>query len=208
MAYRDFTLEDLLIKFGISNKTVSLFEDVQLETLSASDWLKKSLSIGKKLRLRTEKGKSESIVMPILFELKDKNDDFLTIYSGEMLNVDKNLGINGECDFLLAQNTNSIGINSPVISVVEAKRGELEAGIEQCAAQMYGVLLFNQKTNNPIDVVYGCVTNGREWQFMKLENKQLFADEEIYNLKELPTILGIFQHIIDYYKAILEPVEA
>ena len=208
MAYRDFTLEDLQIKFGILSKKVLLFEHIQLERKPASDWLKKSLSIGQKLSPRTEKGKSESIVMPILSELKDKNDDFLMIYSGETLNVDRALGINGECDFLLTQNTGSMGINSPIIAVVEAKKGVLEDGMEQCAAQMYGMMLFNQKTNNPLDIIYGCVTNGREWQFMKLEGKQLYGDEEIYTLKELDTILGIFQHIIDYYKSILEPVAA
>ncbi len=208
MAYRDFTLEDLHVKFGIENQSVSLFEGIKLEDIPPSEWLKKSLSIGKKLRLRTEKGKSEGIVMPILFELKDRNDEFLMVHSGEVLNVDREQGINGECDFLLTKNTGSMGINSPIISVVEAKRGELEVGIEQCAAQMYGVMLFNQKTNNPLDVIYGCVTNGRDWQFMKLENKRLFGDENIYSIEKLETILGIFQHIIDYYKSILEPVAA
>ena len=208
MAYRDFTLEDLQIKFGISSKKISLFEGIELKRTPASDWLKKSLAIGQRLSPRTEKGKSESIITPILSEMKDKNDDFLMIYSGETLNVDKALGINGECDFLLTQNTKSLGINSPIVSVVEAKKGVLEDGMEQCAAQMYGIMLFNQKTNNPLDVIYGCVTNGREWQFMKLEGKQLYGDEEIYTLKELDTILGIFQYIIDYYKSILEPVAA
>jgi len=208
MAYKDFTLEDLQMKFGVINTNASLFEGVELKKVPISDWLEKVLSIGRRLPLRTEKAKSELIVTPILIYLKDLNDDFLVVYSGEVLKADKELGLNGECDFLLTRNTNSVSINLPMITVVEAKKGELDSGIEQCAAQMYGVTLFNKKTNNPLDVIHGCVTNGREWQFMKLENNQLFVDEEIYNLKELPTILGIFQHIIDYYKAILEPVEA
>ncbi len=208
MAYRDFTLEDLQMKFGVESGKMPLFKGVKLKKISISNWLKKVLSIGQTLPLRTEKAKSEAVVSPILFYLKDLNDDFLIMYSGEVLKVDRKLGLNGECDFLLAKNTGSLGINLPMITVVEAKKGELDLGIEQCAAQMYGAMLFNQKMNKPLDVIYGCVTNGREWQFMKLEDKLLHADEEIYTIKELPTILGIFQHIIDYYKAILEPVEA
>ena len=206
MAYRDFTLEDLQMKFGVINSNASLFKGVELKEVPISDWLKKVLSIGRRLPLRTEKAKSELIVTPILIHLKDLNDDFLVVYSGEVLKADKELGLNGECDFLLTRNTNSVSINLPMITVVEAKKGELDTGIEQCAAQMYGAMLFNKKTNNPLEVIYGCVTNGREWQFVKLESKQLYIDKEIHNLKELPTILGIFQYIIDYYKGILEPV--
>ena len=194
------------MKFGVINSNASLFKGVELKEVPISDWLKKVLSIGRRLPLRTEKAKSELIVTPILIHLKDLNDDFLVVYSGEVLKADKELGLNGECDFLLTRNTNSVSINLPMITVVEAKKGELDTGIEQCAAQMYGAMLFNKKTNNPLEVIYGCVTNGREWQFVKLESKQLYIDKEIHNLKELPTILGIFQYIIDYYKGILEPV--
>ena len=208
MAYRELTLEDLQIKFGVSNKVVSLFGGISITPVFGSDWLNRSLSSGQKLRLRTEKAKSEALVMPILIELKERNDDFLMIHSGEILSADKEKGLNGECDFIITKNTGSLNINLPIISVVEAKRGELDTGAEQCAAQMYGALVFNQNKGTPLDVIYGCVTNGREWQFMKLEGKQLYADIEIYTLKELETILGVFQHIIDYYKSILEPVTA
>ncbi len=208
MAYRELKLEDLEREFGLSNKVVPLFKDISIVPVIASDWLNRSLSSAQKLRLRTEKSKSEAIVMPILIELKERNDDFLMIHSGEILSADKEKGLNGECDFIITKNTGSLNINLPIISLVEAKRGELETGAEQCAAQMYGALVFNEKKGKPIDVIYGCVTNGREWQFMKLEGKQLYGDEEVYTLKELETILGIFQHIIDYYKSILEPIAA
>ena len=208
MAYRDFTLRDLEKKFGIQNIVVSLFADVSIAQIPPGEWLAKALSFSRKLVLRSEKAKSEAIVMPILLDLKDKNEDFFTVHSGEMLNVDKEQGINGECDFLLAKNAGTFNINLPLISVVEAKRGYLDVGVDQCAAQMYGVQLYNQSEGKPIDIIYGCVTNSGQWQFLKLEGNLLSIDDEIYTLKELPTILGIFQHIIDYYKAILEPVEA
>ena len=208
MAYRDFTLNKLEEKFSITSKIKSLFSQSDITTTTPDAWLSRSLEMGQKLRLRSEKMRSEVIVTPILLYLKGENSDFFTIYSGEVLNVDKELGLNGECDFLLAQNTDSYTIDTPIISVVEAKKHDIDLGINQCAAQMYGALLYNKKKEKPTEVIYGCVTTASDWQFMKLENNMLTIDKKIYSIEELETILGIFQHIIDYYKAILEPVEA
>jgi len=208
MAYRDFTLNTLEEKFSIINKGKALFSKSDIIPIAPSSWLSETLEMGQGLRLRSEKARSEAIVMPILFFLRKRNANFFTIHSGEVLNVDKENGLNGECDFLLSQNTGSYTIDTPIISIVEAKKHDIDLGINQCTAQMYGASLYNKKKGKFAEIIYGCVTTGSEWRFLKLENNLLSIDEEIYNLKELPTILGIFQHIIDYYKAILEPVEA
>jgi len=146
--------------------------------------------------------------MPVLLELKHLNDNFFTIFSGATLNVDKEHGLNGECDFILSAKPNAPYIDTPIISIVEAKNDMLNLGAGQCAAQMYAAKLQNEEDGKPLDIIYGCVTTARDWQFMKLENDLLTIDEKIYNIIELDTILGIFQHIIDYYKSILEPVAA
>jgi len=208
MAYRDFTLKDLDKKFGIESQVVSLFDVSNIARISASEWLSYSLNLGQQLQLITEKAKSEAIVMPILLELKNRNNNFFTIFSGSTLKVDKERGLNGECDFILSAKPKTPYIDTPIISVVEAKKGELELGMGQCAAQMYAAKLENDEDGKSIDVIYGCVTNGREWQFLKLENNLISIDEKIYPIDQLETILGIFQHIIDYYKSILEPVAA
>jgi len=140
--------------------------------------------------------------------LRKRNNHFFTIFSGSTLKVDKERGLNGECDFILSAKPKAYYIDTPIISVVEAKKGELELGMGQCAAQMYAAKLQNEEDGEPIDVIYGCVTNSGQWQFLKLENYQIYIDEKIYPIDKLNTILGIFQHIIDYYKSILEPVTA
>ena len=208
MAYRDFTLNTLEEKFSIINKGKVLFSKSDIVPIAPDSWLSETLEMGQGLRLRSEKARSEAIVSPILFFLRKINANFFTIHSGEVLNVDKENGLNGECDFLLSQNTGSYTIDTPIISVVEAKKHDLDLGINQCTAQMYGSALYNRKKGKFAEIIYGCVTTGSEWRFLKLENNLLSIDEEIYTIKELPTILGIFQRIIDYYKAILEPVEA
>ena len=208
MAYRDFTLKGLEKKFGIRHQVDELFDASKIDKVAASEWLNISLTFGQQMRPTTEKAKSEVIVMPILLDLKNRNDNFFNIFSGSVLKVDKENGLNGECDFVLSANPKSYVIDTPIISLVEAKKGELDLGMGQCAAQMYAAKLQNEEDGKPLDVIYGCVTNSDLWQFLKLENNMLTIDEEIYGIKELETILGVFQHIIDYYKSILEPVAA
>ena len=77
-----------------------------------------TLNIMRYLPNRSEKVKSESFIAPILAEIKIHNDDFLTIHSGDFLNVDPEHGLNGECDFILGKETHSLTIDAPLFIVV------------------------------------------------------------------------------------------
>lgn len=200
MAYRKYTLLDLKREFGVTNQLITLFKNKTISPVEASDNLKRDLKIARKIQPKSEKAKSELIVSRVLIDLMDKNDDFFTIYSGDNLPADTEKGLNGEIDFILAYNTQSFSINTPLISVVEAKRGEMDIGVNQCAAQMYGAKIFNDKANNSIPVIYGCVTNANEWLFLKLENNTIFVDKDRYSIRQLSQLLGIWQFIIDFYK--------
>lgn len=201
MAYTDFTLQDIKEKLNVSNQRVRMFP--ALKSIKPSERLKNDLIDAQILPSRTEKAKSELIVSPILKELWRKNQRFFTIYSGEILNADAANGLNGECDFILAKDIGSYSINYPIIQIVEAKKNDLEIGIPQCAAQMIGAKLFNKRQGVEIETIYGCVTTGEEWKFMKLE-KDLIIDEHIYYINKLSEILAVLQNIIEYYKTILK----
>ena len=205
MAYGDFTLELIEENFGIKNRVGQLFPSVQ--PVAPSEWLRTTLAQNSGLRLSSEKAKSEAIVFPILMELRQRNDHFLTVHSGCTLNIAPEKGLNGDgwplpCDFILAKDVQSFGINYPIIQIVEAKRGEIELGVAQCAAQLIGARLFNQKRNVELPAVYGCVTNGNEWLFLKLAD-ELTIDPKLYFLEHPDEVLGVFQQIIDFYKSIL-----
>lgn len=60
-----------------------LFE--YMSPIKPSEWLQKSLNIAHELPTRSEKAKSEMIVFPILAELRERNDKYFTIYSGDSL---------------------------------------------------------------------------------------------------------------------------
>lgn len=200
--YSNYTLQDIVTQFSIANKRQLLFND--LESVESSDWLKNSLQIAQELPIKSEKARSELIVTPILIELRNRNEKYFTIYSGDTLNADEEKGLKGECDFILAKDTGSFDINIPIIQVVEAKKNDIEIGIPQCAAQMVGADVFNRKKGVELPAVYGCVTTGDDWLFMKLEGSQILIDIKKYYLGDVPELLGVFQHIISFYRALAE----
>lgn len=202
MAYKNFSLERIRDEFGIQNRRQVLREFDNVKSIEPSEWLKKTITSYKLLPNRSEKAKSEAFVSPILLEMKLLNPDFITIHSGDMLNADPEHGLNGECDFIIGKETFSNTIDAPLFSVIEAKKGDLDLGKPQCAAQMLGVKIFNEKHNIFYDTVYGVVTTASSWLFLKLENNIIYTDDDsIISLNDLPKILGRLQLIIDFYKS-------
>ncbi len=199
MAYTSFTLDDLEEQFGIRNRRERLFGEIT-PVLIISDWLAQTLKMAEGLSVKSEKARSELLVSPILLELRMQNDDFFTVYSGDMLNVDEDRGLNGECDFIIAKDTGSFTVNYPILQLVEAKKQDIEIGVPQCAAQMVGAKLFNDRRGHPIDVIYGCVTTGDDWLFLRLGTDGLIIDTRKFYLGNLGQLLGVFQIIIDFYR--------
>lgn len=113
MAYGDFTLSDLESRFGIANQRKRLFDAI--DPVEPSGRLKAELLEIQEMPIRSEKAKSEWIVVSILKELRQRNDKFFTIYSGENLNSDEARGLKGECDFILAKDTGTLDISFPIL---------------------------------------------------------------------------------------------
>jgi hypothetical protein len=159
--------------------------------------------------LGTEKARSEFIIAPLLFELRQSLAPDLALFSGTDFTVDSTVGLNGICDFLIARSNREVSIEAPVI---EAKKGELNAGWGQlatqgseeaseqsvaiCAAEMLAAQRFNLSAEKPINNIYGSVTTGTQWQFLKLTGTQLTIDVNEYPLSPLSQILGIFHWMI------------
>ncbi len=61
----------------------------------------------------------------------------------------------------------------------------------QCAAAMLAAQLFNQQEGNDIKTIYGAVTTGDIWRFLKLEDSDVFIDLSNYYIKDVDKILGI-----------------
>jgi hypothetical protein len=201
MTYSDFTLAQAKKAFALIEQRIALFENIM--PLVPSNWLSEALDIGLELALATasEKARSEFIVVPILFELEKRNNKSFAIYSGERLDVDKERGLTGECDFILAQNKVAHTLQAPIFALVEAKKNDIASGLGQCCAQMVGAQLYNEVENNTITTLFGCVTTGEDWQFLRLQEKQLVIDNKRYYINELGMILAVLQTIFDWNKS-------
>jgi len=195
MPYSVFKFSDLRQKFGIVEETSKLFENIK--TVQPSDWLKITLEKNLEMPMLSEKAKSELLISPILIDIWEQNNKSFTIFSGVTLDVDIENGLNGECDFIITRDPKKrFSISSPIFTIVEAKNDNIPNGLPQCIAQMLGAKMFNEKENTQ-QVVYGCVTNGQEWQFIKLENNKALINKDLYYFDNLPTILGVLQNIIN-----------
>ncbi|TAE93527.1 MAG: hypothetical protein EAZ70_05725 [Runella slithyformis] len=195
MAYSKFTLVSVKKQFGLVDKTIELFESIQ--PFEPSAWLSESLKRAKSLAYFSEKSRSEAIVMPILIELKTISTRPFAIYSGAILDVDKKQGLNGEIDFILGYSTQNFEVEAPIFCMVEAKDNDIEMGIGQCVAQMIATRILNEKEGYSNEKIYGCVTTGEDWQFMKLEENTILFEQNRYYLRNLEEILGIFKQIIE-----------
>ena len=166
--------------------------------IEASNILKTILEINLQQAFSTEKAKSEFIIAPILFEIARQHRDKVSFFSGHNLDIDKSLGLKGFCDFLFTRVPESTMIEQPIFCITEAKNDNLENGAPQCIAEMYAARIANERQNKPIDIIYGCVTTGHFWQFLKLEGSTAFQDTNIYGLTDLPQILGILHSFVDH----------
>jgi hypothetical protein len=199
MAYRDFNFARIKDDFGITTIYRKLFENIV--PVEPSQKLKADLESIVDMPMSTEKLISEALVFPILQEIRLNNRAMLRLFSGENLNADRKRGLNGECDFIITKDPEIIELHTPIISVVEAKKGVVDdpKSLAQATAQMIGARVFNQK-NDSYQTIYGACTSGKDWLFLKLEDDHLYIDQTTYSLNNIEQLLGVLQKVINFYK--------
>jgi hypothetical protein len=63
-------------------------------------------------------------------------------------------------------------------------------------AEMIAVQIFNAKEGLPPQTVYGAVTTGSVWKFLKLDETRICIDTKEYFIESLELILGILLAIV------------
>ncbi|MCI5158482.1 MAG: hypothetical protein D3906_08580 [Candidatus Electrothrix sp. AUS1_2] len=197
MAYSDYTpLHKLQHELDIVHYKGLLFPEIN--PIEPSRKLQEDLEEARNYSLLTEKAKSEFLITPVLKEVRRSYPAQVGVFSGVSLDLES-AGLSGFCDFILSREPNTIELTAPIFCLVEAKNRTLEEGFAQCAAEMYAAILFNEENHTPINFMYGCVTNGYDWSFMRLESKRLQIDSARFFLSEIAEILGIFGIIVNSY---------
>jgi len=197
MPYNAFTLDRVRDEFGITVETrTGLFanlprvqpDPVVVTLLNRFRGL--AVSIG------TEKAKSELIIAPLLTEVWRIGADRVALFSGVSFNADATADLTGVCDFILGYPPQLDYVTNPVVMITEAKNDNVMGGLGQCAAAMVGAQRFNRGRNPDIRTIYGCVSNGIDWKFLRLAGSTLEIDQDDYVIGAPDRILGIFLHCL------------
>lgn len=192
MAYSDFKLSNVskIFELTITESSQLLADVPEIEPSELLTIILKE-NIDLAVSINTEKARSEMIIAPILLEIRRKLNYHISLFSGIEFNVDSAKGLNGFCDFLMSNSQEQLFLSSPILTIVEAKNENLKAGLGQCIAEMVAAQLFNQREGNEISIIYGAVTTGTVWQFLKLENKVVSIDLTEYFIRDIQKIIGI-----------------
>jgi len=197
MAFSDFKYPAVLRDFGLTWQTVEdLFASVPPTAGSAH--LRESLATGNRLAtsINTEKARSEWLVAPILSEFWQRYHGQISLFSGVDFQADSTAKLTGYCDFIIARAPQQPEIVSPVMVIFEAKKENVNDGLGQCIAGMVGAQRFNRRGNSPADPIYGCVTSGSVWKFLRLNGTSVVFDLNEYLLSQADNLLGILTHVV------------
>lgn len=197
MSYSNFTLNSVLKQFHLSLKDKqNLFTDTS--DITPSEYLTTTLNYNLPLasEINTEKSRSEMIIAPILLEVRRLVADRISLFSGREFNVEPEQGLNGACDFLLSLSESQLIIDAPVLIIVEAKKEDIIGGLGQCIATLVAAQKFNQQEQKNLETIYGAVTSGTAWRFIKLEGNIAYVDSVEYYINQREKILGILVSMI------------
>ncbi len=192
MAYNQFTMTQLRREYHLEiTRQPALFAAAPPAALS--DWLRGTLADQTDLALRSgsEKARSELLITPILMEVYKLTRERINLFSGVEFEVDELRGLSGFCDFLFTLSPLAIDIQAPLIAIVEAKKEDIPKGIPQCLAELVAAQIFNAAEERPIDTLYGIVTTGDVWKFLRLQDRAAVIDDDFYYLDQVEKIVGI-----------------
>jgi hypothetical protein len=191
MAYSEFTLRKVRQDFNLIIHEGGRFIP-EIPTIAVDDLLVREIEEGLPLVLArgSEKARSEWIISPVLTAVRRFLNRQISLFSGEDFTVEPALGLNGICAFLISRSPVQLEIEAPVVMMVEAKKENLNGGLGQCLAEMIAAQKFNEKNQNLIGTIYGVVTSGTAWKFLKLEGQHATIDITEYPLNPIEQIFS------------------
>jgi hypothetical protein len=113
----------------------------------------------------------------------------LRIWKGPQLESDVTTGY---VDYLIAERKRYL--ETPFLCIVEAKKDDFEQGLAQCLVQMKACQHINLKVGQAIEV-WGIVSNGKIWQFYRLNLKGQVDETPLYSIRNLSELLGQVRYL-------------
>ncbi len=140
----------------------------------------------------SEGSRAELIILPILREVYKPYAQHYSLWIQKSLTYDEIL--TGTPDYIIATRS-ALGktvLEKPLLMIVEAKRNDFEQGWGQCLAELVAAQKLNGAPDFP---VYGIVTDGRFWEFGKLEKDVFLQNSEAYSVDNLAQLFGVLHFL-------------
>ena len=134
----------------------------------------------------------ENLIYPILKEVWKPFAKKFTLWSHQYLNYTENL--TGFPEYILAKRSplGKVVFDKPYFLLIEAKQDNFDAAWGQCLAEMYAA----QKLNNLAEIaVFGITSNGKFWQFGKLEGDTFTRNKTFYSIQEIEHLFAAVNFI-------------
>lgn len=142
----------------------------------------------------SEAARSELIILPILREAYKPYVAQTVLWVQKTISCDETL--NGTPDYLVATRS-ELGktvLAKPLLMIAEAKRNDFEQGWGQCLAELVGSQKLNGDTTR---AVYGIVTDGKFWEFGKLDGNSFTKNGHAFSSDDLRELFGALRFIFE-----------
>ena len=146
---------------------------------------------------RSETGACETLIFPLLREVWRPYHRDLSLWSHEPIVYDDDLC--GVPDYLVSRRSplGPFVPDQPFLLVVEAKRDDYFKGWGQCLAAMRGA---QKLAADPALVFYGASTNGRSWEFGRLQGDEFVQDRRQFSVQDLDGLAAALRDVVLRYR--------
>jgi len=147
----------------------------------------------------------ENLIYPVIKEVWKSYYSKFVLWSHRSLTYDLNLS--GFPEYILAKRSplGKFVFEKPYFLLVEAKQDKFDEGWAQCLAEMIAA----QRLNDELQVtIFGIVSNGKRWEFGKLENENFMHNQAFYTIQEIDRLFALVNYVFQQCEIQLDELVA
>jgi len=147
----------------------------------------------------------ENLIYPVIKEVWKSYYSKFVLWSHRSLTYDLNLS--GFPEYILAKRSplGKFVFEKPYFLLVEAKQDKFDEGWAQCLAEMIAA----QRLNDDLQVtIFGIVSNGKVWEFGKLENQNFMHNQAFYTIQEIDRLFALVNYVFQQCEIQLDELVA
>ncbi|WP_088240471.1 hypothetical protein [Calothrix rhizosoleniae] len=192
MAFSGYkTISEVLKEFQVTYNEFNFMEETEFQV---PDYFRDDLELVMREGVvdNSEFAICENLIYPVLKEVWKCYTSKFTLWSHQSLIYNDSLS--GFPEYILARRSplGKVVFDQPYFILVEAKQDNFEAGWAQCLAEMIAA----QRLNGELPItIFGIVSNGKIWQFGKLEGGNFTTNINIYTIQNLDQIFTAVNYI-------------